>query len=121
MPQTVTGLLAPGNIDLAHRPKVRNLDGSTSTVNSISVNVDGHEVLIPTVLPDGRMLSPQDAVRHYLRTGQHLGIFDSAEHATAYAQQLHAQQAEQLQPIPWPGPARLAEALTAVAQSFGRR
>lgn len=113
----IPGLLVAGNVDLAHRPRVPNLDGSVSTVQSMSVNIDGREVLIPRVLPDGRMLSPADAIRHYEKTGQHLGIFDTPEHATAYAQQLHEDQAADLAGPAWPGPKldALAQGLRAVA------
>jgi hypothetical protein len=83
------GLLVPGNIDLYRRPKVRNPDGTTSTVRSMSVNIDGREVLIPTVSDDGRVVSDEEAIQIYQRTGKHLGMFDSPESATVYASRLH--------------------------------
>jgi hypothetical protein len=89
------GMIEPGNIDLAHRPQVKNPDGSTSTVRSLGVNIDGQEVLIPTVSDDGRILSNQDAIAQYKATGRHLGKFESPGASTAYAQQLHTQQAHQ--------------------------
>jgi len=95
----VPGMIAPGNIDLAKRPVVKNPDGSISTVRSMSINVDGNEVLIPTVAADGsRILSNEEAIAQYKRTGQMLGIFDTPANATAYAQQLHDQQAKAYAP-----------------------
>jgi hypothetical protein len=59
------GLLTPGNIDLHHRPRVTNPDGSISTVRSIGFEVDGREVLIPTVSDSGRILSDDEAVQTF--------------------------------------------------------
>ena len=85
-----------GNIDLMRRPKVRNLDGSISTLRSVSVNIGGKEVLLPTVTDDGRIESVDEAVRRYRQTGRHLGMFDTPEQANAYAKQLHEDQAKML-------------------------
>ncbi len=86
----------PGNIDLNNRPIVKNADGSISTVRSMSFNEDGKEVLIPTVADDGsRILSTDEAIAQYRRTGQFLGKFNTPAQATAYAEQLHQAQARQ--------------------------
>jgi hypothetical protein len=90
-----TGLLTAGNVDLAKRPIVKNADGSISTVRSMSFEENGQEILVPTVSPDGKLLSNKEAIALYRSTGQHLGKFDVAEHATQYAQALHLQQEQQ--------------------------
>lgn len=84
--------MVPGNIDLNNRPIVRNRDGSISTVRSMSFGTDQGEVLVPTVSDDGRLLSDEQAIQLYRRTGRHLGIFTTPDEATAYARRLHDQQ-----------------------------
>lgn len=80
------GQLEKGNIDLTNRPTVKNSDGSISTVRSITVTDGKTAVLIPTVIrkPDGtgKVVSNNDAIKHYKRTGEHLGKFDSINNAT---------------------------------------
>jgi len=86
------GALEPGNIDLTRRPHVQNEDGSVSTVRSMGVNIDGKEVLIPTVSDDGRIMSDDEAVDEYKRTGRHLGVYASPEASTAAAEAIHRDQ-----------------------------
>jgi hypothetical protein len=89
------GLVTPGNIDVNKLPAVQNPDGTISTVRSMSVNIDGKEVLIPTVI-NGRVVSDEEAIQSYLKTGRHLGIFSSPEAATAYGKSLSAQEAQRV-------------------------
>jgi hypothetical protein len=95
------GLLERGNVDLKSRPMVYNPDGTISTVRSMNFGEDGAEVLVPTVRKDpfhpmgGYIMSPDDAISHYRKTGEHLGKFSSPEAAEAYARNLHEEQAKQ--------------------------
>lgn len=90
--QNFPGMTESGNIDLNNRPVVKNPDGTISTVRSVGVNLDGKEYLLPTVSDDGRILSTDEAVDQFRKTGQHLGVFDSPDSSTKYAQALHEQQ-----------------------------
>jgi hypothetical protein len=89
------GVVERGNVDLAARPRVQ-VPGTKdiATVRSMGINVDGNEVLIPTVSDDGRLLSPQQAIDLYRKTGRHLGVFKDRKSADAYAEALHQQQAK---------------------------
>lgn len=86
------GVLEPGNIDLRRRPVVRNRDGSVSMARSFSIAKDGREYLIPTVSNEGRLLSDQEAIAQFEKTGRHLGAFRTVEDAVEYADKLDREQ-----------------------------
>lgn len=87
-----------GNIDIGNRPSVPNPAGGMSSVFSTSVNFgDGKETLIPRVIPSPMggyyVASTRDAMLYYLKSGQHLGKFNSVDDADSFGEQLHQQQA----------------------------
>jgi hypothetical protein len=105
------GLVAPGNIPIWNRPFIANDDGTHSSEFSTSFTDEnknspyyGKEVLVPTIV-DGKFLTPDGkkppegsqqehdmlvkARDHYEKTGQHLGVFESPDHADKYADALH--------------------------------
>src|SRR5262245_40342205 len=81
----------PGNIDLYKQPRVLTpIEGGYSTVYSKGFNIDGQEILLPSVTPDGRFLKSDDEViAEYRKTGRHLGKFGSVKESNDYAQKLH--------------------------------
>ncbi len=85
------GQYGRGNIDLYNRPVLQNEDGSISTVESFSTNIDGMEVLLPTII-NGQRVSEDDAIQHYFETGEYLGKFETVEEADRYAMRLHNEQ-----------------------------
>lgn len=88
MPDPVTGLKQAGNVNLYTRPHVRNPDGGMSTVKSMSFGDEKGETLVPGI-SNTSILEDDEAIQQYRQTGQHLGVFDTPENATAYAQKLH--------------------------------
>lgn len=86
--QTVPGLRVPGNINLNGRPLVANSDGSYSSELSFSRGTGEGEVLVPRIV-NGQLLSEDEAWNHYRKTGEHMGIFDTPDHADAYATEVH--------------------------------
>lgn len=83
----------PGNIDLAARQKIPTGDGGYATVRSMSFGTDEGEVLVPTAA-DGQLLSDDEAIDRYYKTGEHLGKFSTPYQATRYADRLHNEQAK---------------------------
>ena len=86
-------MVVPGNINLDNRQVVANADGSVSTELSFSCEIDGLEVLLPTVV-DGAIVSEDEAIEHFMSSGEHLGMFRTSEDAEVYAYWLHLRQEE---------------------------
>lgn len=80
--------VAEGNIELENLPKVWNKEGNYETVKTITREFDGKTVLLPTIVK-GKALSVKEATDHYLKTGEHLGVFKNKEDANKYDKQLH--------------------------------
>lgn len=102
------GALVPGNLDLTRRPYVKNADGSVSTVRSMSFREGdksgspyaGNEILIPTVSDDGRIMSGDEAIAEYDRTGKHMGVYSTVPAANEAGEQIHQDQMK-TPPVPW--------------------
>jgi len=90
------GQVIPGNIDLNTRPRVKRANGKTSTVDSIGVEADGLEYVIPRISDDGKVLTNKEAFDLFKRTKKHLGAFKTKEQANAFAQALHESEAAKL-------------------------
>ena len=84
-----------GNLPLDIRYRVKNPDGSISTVRTASIGTDQGEVVIPTVI-DGMVVSVEDAIRHFEQTGENFGTFANIDDANSFAEWLHNQHAAQL-------------------------
>lgn len=81
-------MVTPGNIELGNRPIINNSDGTISSERSFSIGTDKGEVLIPRIF-DGKDHTEKEAIEHYRKTGQHMGVFDTPEHADQYANAIH--------------------------------
>lgn len=92
--QTNVKPLVQGNIDIYHRPIVKNSDGSISTVRSMNFEEDGQEILIPTVSDEGEIMDPEQPINYYHKTGKFLGKFKTEKDAEDYAEALHEQQSQ---------------------------
>lgn len=92
------GQYGAGNIDLYDRPQYRNANGSISTVDSTSYNIDGQEVLLPTVWNRNgtpyHSSNDEEILQRYRDTGEYLGKFSTVEEANDYAEKLHLEQQE---------------------------
>ena len=91
--RNLPGLVTPGTLDITARPFVRNSDGTTSTMRAgtFGFEVNGKEMtfLLPTLSPNGARWTEEEARQNFIDTGEHFGMFDSLETATAYDDVFH--------------------------------
>lgn len=88
-------MLTEPTAEVWDREQVLNEDGSYSTARSISVEIDGNIVVIPTCY-DGSIHTDSDSIQHYLTTGEHFGIFNSSDEGAVetYTINLHNAQSK---------------------------
>ena len=86
--------------DLINRPEVR-LDSESNpfrnngvaTLHSMGTGTEEGEMLLPTVRHGlNRTMNPEEAFKHYLKTGEHLGVFDTIEESNAEGKRLSREQ-----------------------------
>ncbi len=83
------GIMEVGNVNLIDRPKLLTPDKGYQTVFTMTAGLDGGKtVLLPRVI-EGFMHTPQEAMKHFKETGEHMGIFDTQKNADAFDEQLH--------------------------------
>lgn len=81
-----------GNIDLKKRKAYKNKGGSVSTIKTIGIGEGNLETVIPTIGPKGRRMKNKQAIKHYKKTGKHLGKFRTRGAAADFARETSASQ-----------------------------
>lgn len=90
MPNALYEVAKPGAIDRS-RPILNNPDGTFSTENTITIEIDGKYHLIPTIV-GGRQLSGDEAILSLMKgENRPVGTFNSQSEASAYAKQRSAE------------------------------
>jgi len=90
------GLDYKGNIDLDNRKVVKE-GNAYKTENSITIGIDGKQIIIPTIV-NGKQVSEEDAIKHFKETGEQLGVYDTIEEADKAAQKIHLRQEKKYAP-----------------------
>lgn len=108
--QESQGMITPGNIDLNKREKVKNPDGSYSTVRTITIEQDGKTILLPTII-NGKQVSNDEAIAHYKQTGEHMGIFKSEADANKYDERIHKEKGWEGESNKWENPETAEESI----------
>ncbi len=84
-PAKPPALVEHGNLDLTRYPvaKVKR-DGTFDRILVLPVKHEDTVVVIPTVTPQGKELTDEQAYQYYLDTGQHLGVFADFDSAWGF-------------------------------------
>lgn len=86
--------VVPGNLDPTKPMSyVKNADGSVSTVRTISIGTDKGETLIPTVTSEGKVVSNEQAIDLFRKSGDNFGSYPTRADADNAAAALHSSQA----------------------------
>jgi len=93
LPANVSRFEYAGNYDLGDRQVVKNSDGTISTEYSIVIEEDGEYIVIPTVV-DGKIVSEEDAVEFYHRTGLNHGKYKTEKEAVKASKEISKIQAQ---------------------------
>lgn len=83
-------------IDLENRPEHTMPDGSTATVRSMGIETGGKHVLLPTISPDGKLWSDDEAFENYKKTNQHMGVYPDQETTDRAGERIHEDQEKML-------------------------
>lgn len=102
-----SGLLDVANIDAFVLPKFKNANGGYNTANAFSLPTPRGTVLLPMTREDGSMMTRDESVAEYEKTGGHLGVFSSTLAAEMHSRFLNAAQQEWFQEASRPKPTGL--------------
>ena len=98
-PQNNPNMIEPPTDEIWDRPKVQNEDGTYSTAESITIDIDYKgqpaSVVIPTVY-DGKHHTEEEAIERFFKTKLHFGIFkaDNPKIVEEYSINVHNAQEE---------------------------
>lgn len=84
----VDDMIEGGNLDVFSRPLMRESDGTVSRGAMKPFQVEGVEFLLPLTDASGKLLSDDEALAQFERTGNHYGGFRTAEEAMEFSRQL---------------------------------
>jgi hypothetical protein len=100
--EPVSGMQMPtkkkGNINIVreHSKSVDMGKGKIGTVNTISFEQDGENIVVPTIW-DGKLHSEKEAIERFNKTGKNFGRFVNQSDAVKFAEELHQKEEKRIQ------------------------